>query len=241
MPEIYHTKISYLSQNSWTSERGASKFLDQVILSTEQTEYGGYGCVVNGFKVTPGTGMSVNVNPATNSDGHCLIKYNNFAYLGWLEEIYNLTISGSDQASDRITLVVAYVDLSVTFSASDDIIEAPDVLKIVAIDGTPGSNPSAPSISQIQSAVGLNNPYIVLASIRVGAGTSTITDITDLTPQISAKLNPDIGMDPDNTYAAGFLQPDPNKGKKTRIVITGPNESVAAIPGIELVWLRKKR
>lgn len=243
--ENFNTRVAYRDDNSWTSERGASKFIDQMIQSTEQTQFRGYGAVLNGFKVTPGPGMSVIVNTKDDgSDGHILIKYNSYCYLGWIQEPYTLAISGADQALPRITLVVAYIDLSVTYDEADKIIEAPTVLKFKAVDGIPNNNPAAPSVATIQSEIGLNNPYVVLASVLVGANTGTIptSNITDYTQTLKARLSEDLGFDPENTYVTGVLQPAPNKGVKTRIVITGPTAATpAAIPGVELIWLRKKR
>lgn len=244
MADIFHTRVAYRDNDAWTSERGASKFLDQLISSTKQTKYQGEGCVINGFKVTAGSGMSVNVNDNNGLDAHLMIKYNNYSYLGWLTETCNLTISGSDQGLPRRTVIVAYIDLAVEFIKDDNIIESPDVLKFKAVDGTPNSNPSDPSISIIQSAIGLNNPYVVLASILVPAGSGAISsgNITDLTQDLKAKLSPNVGLDPNNTYVTGVLQASPNTNVKTRIVVTGPDAATpAAIPGVELIWLRRRR
>lgn len=242
--DIYHTRVAYRDNDAWTSERGASKFIDQLITSTKQSKYQGEGCVINGFKVTPGSGMSVNVNDNNGADGHIMIKYNSYSFLGWITANYNLTISGADQALPRRTVVVAYIDLSVEFNKEDNIIESPNVLKFIAIDGVPNANPSDPSVSSIQSAVGLNNPYVVLASIYIPSGSGSIAsgNITDLTADLKAKLSSYITFDPDSTYVTGVLQAAPNSGVKTRIVVTGPTAATpAAIPGVELIWLRRRR
>lgn len=241
----FNTRVAYRDDNSWTSERGASKFIDQMIQSTEQKQFRGHGAVLNGFKVTPGNGMQAVVNNKEDgTDGHIVIKYNSYCYLGWIQEPCPITISGSDQALPRITLIVAYIDLAVTYQESDKVIEAPTVLKFKAVDGIPNNNPAAPSIATIQSEIGLNNPYVVLASILVQPNTGSISDsnITDYTQDLKAKLSDDMGFDPENTYVTGILQPAPNKGVKTRIVVTGPDAATpAAIPDVELIWLRKKR
>lgn len=242
--DIYHTRVAYRDNDAWTSERGASKFLDQLIASTKQTKYQGEGCVINGFKVTPGSGMSVKINDNNGADGHVMIKYNSYSFLGWITAAYTLPISGSDQALPRRTVIVAYIDLSVEFNKEDNIIESPDVLKFKAVDGVPNSNPSDPSVSTIQSAIGLNNPYVVLASVYVPNGASSIQtgNITDLTADLKAKLSSYVSLDPNNTYVTGVLQAAPNNGVKTRIVITGPTAATpAAIPGVELIWLRRRR
>lgn len=241
----YTTRLAYRGNNSWTGERGASKFIDQFIKSAKQERYGGWGCVINGFSLTPGGKMSVNINTkADGQDGHCMIRYANYAYLGWLVATHNVELTGADQGLPRITLIVAYVDLNVDFIESDRIMEAPGVLKFKAIDGTPAASPTPPSIAQIQSELGLNNPYVVLGEVRVPKGVNDITqgDITDYTKdEIKAIMSPDIEFDKENSYVAGVYQCAPNLGQKTRIVITGPNAQIPeAIPGVEIIWIRKK-
>lgn len=242
--DIYHTRVAYRDNDAWTSERGASKFIDQIIASVKQTKYQGEGCVLNGFKVTPGSGLSVDINDFNGDDGHLMIRYNNYSYLGWITANYNLVLSGADQALPRRSVIVAYIDLTVEFVETDNVIESPDVLKFKAIDGVPNANPSDPSVSSIQSAIGLNNPYIVLASVLVPAGASTLSsgNITDYTSELKATISESVGFDPNNTYVTGVVQPAPNAGVKTRIVITGPNAATpSAIPGVELIWLRRRR
>ena len=246
MNNEYGTYVAYLDANSWTSERGASKFIDNMIKS-ESIGKGDLGCVFNGFKVVPSSseGLYVTIKArssvADKEDGHCLIRYNDYAYLGWLESDYELELEASAQALNRISYIVAYIDKTIEFEESDNIVEAPSVLKLVEVPGTDSATATAPTKNQIQNIVGVNNPYIILASINVPANTTRITsaNITDLRKM--AQLSGDVFLDYENSFTAGFYQPSPNLNQKTRIVITGPNASTpAAIPGIQLIWLKRK-
>lgn len=241
----YHTYLAYRDNNAWTSERGAGKFLDQ-LFKEQSWGKGDHGCVVNGFKVTQNTSgadffVTINSADSTNgkSDGHCLINYTDYAYLGWQEADYNLEIDGASQSLNRISYVVAYVDRDITYVESDKIVESPSVLKFAEVKGSEASSPNAPTKTQIQNVVGVNNPYIILAEIRINANASAITNSMITDRRKKASFSPDFTLDPDDSWTTGFY--DAGDSTKTRIVVTGPNASTpAAIPGVRLIWLRKK-
>ena len=65
----------------------------------------------------------------------------------------------------EVDKLVAYVDRGMTFSEGD--INNPGALKIVDVTGNPGNPATAPTSTQIQSAVGAGNPYVELATISV--------------------------------------------------------------------------
>lgn len=83
-------------------------------------------------------------------------------------------------SSPRIDYVVAYIDKSVA-AVQSPVNNTNDVLKFVAISGTPATSPVVPTAAQIQSKVGAANPYIILAQVAVAANATTITtpNITD--------------------------------------------------------------
>ncbi|MGO4470326.1 hypothetical protein AB4Y95_00105 [Arthrobacter sp. M-10] len=86
-------------------------------------------------------------------------------------------------ASPRIDYVLAYIDKSVAGSTSGgNVNNTNNVLKFASVAGTPSGSPVVPTLSQIQTAIGPANPYIILAQVAVGASVSTITNpnITDL-------------------------------------------------------------
>jgi hypothetical protein len=89
---------------------------------------------------------------------------------------YQVTIENNSSGLDRIDSIVLYVDLGASPDAA-----ATNVAKLVAVKGTAGASPTAPSSAQIESEVGADNPYIVLADVEVDNGVTEIfnADITD--------------------------------------------------------------
>lgn len=240
----YHTYVAYRDNNAWTSERGAGKFMD-LFLKSGTLGKGDKGAVINGMKVIPGSSamqviIQANDGTSTATDGHCIIKYDDYSYLCWQDSNYTLTLDGSSQSQNRISYIVAYIDRDIEYEEQNKIVESPSVLKFAEVKGSESSNPATPTRNQIQAVTGVNNPYIVLAEVRITAGTSTITTAMITDRRIRGYLSGDLGLDPENSYVTGFYQPDTNK-TKTRIIVTGPNAATpAAIPGVQLVWLRKK-
>lgn len=89
------------------------------------------------------------------------------------------TVSTANSTNPRIDAVVIYIDTNV--AASQAVANNENRTKAVVVAGTPATNPSAPTASQIKAQIGTANPYEVIAEIRVGAGTTSILDanITD--------------------------------------------------------------
>ena len=89
------------------------------------------------------------------------------------------SVTTANSANPRIDAVVIYIDTNVT--ASQAVANNENRTKAVVVPGTPATNPSAPTPSQIKAKIGASNPYEVIAEIRVNAGTTTILDsvITD--------------------------------------------------------------
>lgn len=244
----YHTYVAYRDNNSWTSERGAAKFIDAFVKSGAHSGKGDKGCVISGMKVVqnpngPDFTVTIKANDGTseNTEGHCLIHYDDYGYLCWQDADYSLTIDGASQSLARISYVVAYIDRDTTFVEGDHIVESPSIMKFAEVKGSEAANPSAPTLAQIQAVTGINNPYIILAEIKITASMSSITDAAITDRRIRGRINGDFSLDPDNSWTTGFLQAAPNSGAKTRIVVTGPNASTpAAIPGVDLIWIRRK-
>lgn len=240
----YHTYVAYRDNNAWTSERGASKFMD-LFLKSGTLGKGDKGAIINGMKVIPGPStmqvtVQANDGTSTATDGHCILKYDDYSYLCWQDSDYTLTLDGSSQNQTRISYIVAYIDRDIEYEEADKVIESPSVLKFIEVKGSEASSPVAPSKTQIQDVIGVNNPYIILAEVKITAGVSSITSNMITDRRIHGYLSGDLQLDVDNSYVAGFLQANSAK-TKTRIVVTGPNASTpAAIPGVQLIWLRKK-
>lgn len=244
----YGTYLAYSDNNSWTTERGASKFISSLIPASS-IGVGDKGAVINGFVVEQNStpGMSVKIMPTeqgdSQTDGHCIISRNDYCYFGWMSADYELTIGTASATYPRISYIVAYVDTSISYEQEDDVVESPGVLQFKEIKGIPASTPVPPTTADIQNAVGVGNPYIVLASIVVPiSATSIVTDnIEDLREMaaIDESIFNRSGGDGE-LYASGLFQANTAQ-TKTKIVITEANASTpAAIPGVQLVWLRKQ-
>lgn len=89
------------------------------------------------------------------------------------------SVTTANSANPRIDAVVIYIDTNV--AASQAVANNENRTKAIVVPGTPATNPSAPTPSQIKAKIGASNPYEVIAEIRVNAGTTTILDsvITD--------------------------------------------------------------
>ena len=89
------------------------------------------------------------------------------------------SVTTANSANPRIDAVVIYVDTNV--AASQAVANNENRTKAVVVPGTPATNPSTPTPSQIKAKIGASNPYEIIAEIRVNAGTTTIIDavITD--------------------------------------------------------------
>ena len=89
----------------------------------------------------------------------------------------NVSISNNASGNPRIDTVVVYADL-----AQSPNTDASNVILYASVDGTPASSPTAPSDSDIETAIGANNPYERLATVAVDSGETEIldADITDV-------------------------------------------------------------
>lgn len=106
-----------------------------------------------------------------------------YFYYGWVTSEVSVTITANASGNPRIDLIVAYVDLSVVSSSSND---NPGALAFAAVAGTPAATPSAPTASAVTTAIGAANPYVILAQVSVANGFATITNgnITDMRPHV---------------------------------------------------------
>mgnify|MGYP001076454609 CR=1 FL=1 len=134
------------------------------------------GDVIDGFTVTPGTGLKVVLAP-----GNAMIRYGSAAVasarIASLVANFNLTIETADVSNPRIDLVVLYIDNAVNLpdgTPSTANLDGKGVAKAKIVKGTAAATPAAPNATAIQSSVGAGNPYTVLAQVRVNAGVSVI-------------------------------------------------------------------
>ena len=127
-----------------------------------------------------------------------------------------IAITGNSSGNPRITSIVLYVDKTAT--PADDS-QGDDVAFIEAVDGTPAASPSAPLAANIESAIGANNPYIVLANVTVASGATGISNanIAQVAPRAFLKT-------PKPTYVlpyAASVTPDYLNGDQQKVTLTG--------------------
>ncbi len=89
----------------------------------------------------------------------------------------NIVVTANSSGNPRIDAVVAYIDLSASPDAT-----VTNVYKRVVVAGTPAASPVIPDDTAIGTAIGASNPYMILASVSVANGASSITnaEITDM-------------------------------------------------------------
>ena len=126
-----------------------------------------------------GANMSVDV-----AIGDAALATTSYIYWGWSDAVNNVVIAAADPTNPRIDALVAYVDLSVVSSASNN---NPGALKFVAVAGTAAASPVIQSDAAIQASIGAGNPFIKLSSIAVAAlaGNIVNANITDLRTDIA--------------------------------------------------------
>lgn len=140
------------------------------------------GDVINGLAVSANGSPNMTVNVATGSAGIDVGSAGTaYKYFVGLDAIESVAITTANPSNPRNDLIVMYVDVAVTASQSYTN-NSNNMLKLVAVAGTPAASPADPSIANIQAAIGAANPYIILARVVVGAGVTQINsgNITDL-------------------------------------------------------------
>lgn len=172
----------YLSNrdgNGKTSEEGHYKFQTAV--------YQGNVLGENDCKVSETTPASLQVSVSV---GQFKIDTTGYSYTGWINNAATVSVDTPDAANPRITTIVLYVDKDATTSPSPP--NNPGVVKLASIDGTPSATPVAPNDTAIRAEIGIQNPFIRLATINVAALASSITnaDITDV--RVPITINEDI-------------------------------------------------
>ena len=186
------------------------------------------GEIFSGLKVTQSDvlGMTVKV---TKGDGK--IPYQDYAYAFWLDSDETISIANASSTGSRIDRLVAYIDRSMTFKATQ--INNPGLLKFKVVSGTVSTNPIAPTDTIVQNAIGAGNPFITLANIRVTQNTTQITNANiDYTMQVPMRLSKNIST-------PGIQTVD---GTELKFMIIQEGDPLpAAIPNTTLIVLETSR
>ena len=154
---------------------GGGAHSDAAYTAFENAAYG--SCVANAtsLAVSAGSGMSVRI-----AAGDGIISTPSSGKRIQSDAIETVTISAANATYPRIDSVVVYIDNAVqpTTAVIDNV---NGILKFAAVAATPAANPTAPTESMIQAAIGAGNRYMVLADVKVPNGatsmnTATLTD-----------------------------------------------------------------
>lgn len=142
------------------------------------------GSWISGFRVrqTSPVGMNVLIGGESGIPDDLLVRdamSATFPVSNLSTQPVQASVTTANSANPRIDAVVIYIDTNV--AASQTVANNENRTKAIVVPGTPATNPSAPTPSQIKAKIGASNPYEVIAEIRVNAGTTTILDsvITD--------------------------------------------------------------
>ena len=142
------------------------------------------GSWISGFRVRQASpvGMNVLIGGENGTPDDLLVRdamSATFPVSNLSTQPVQASVTTANSANPRIDAVVIYIDTNVT--ASQTVANNENRTKAMVVPGTPATNPSAPTPSQIKAKIGASNPYEVIAEIRVNAGTTTILDsvITD--------------------------------------------------------------
>ena len=134
------------------------------------------GNVNNGLLVKQNNPLSMSVLVEA---GDARIPYQEYGYTWWNNGDLSVGLNTADPSNPRDDVIVAYVDRGET--PDPNVTNNPDIVKIIAVAGSPSASPTPPNNTVIQTSVGAGNPFMILAQVRVGAGVSTISNgnITD--------------------------------------------------------------
>lgn len=137
--------------------------------------------ILSGWACSPKSGMTVQIGGGSDRD--VAIAEDN---AGNRTTINNrsgapieVTISGAPATNNRIDAIVAYVDAAQAGSGATSV-DFPDAVGFITVEGTIAANPSIPDDAAIRAAItadgstGANAYYVVLATILVGTGVTTI-------------------------------------------------------------------
>ena len=137
--------------------------------------------VISGWACSPKSGMIVQIG-GSGSERDVAVAEDNAGNKTTINNRngspVDITLSGASSTGNRIDSIVAYVDNPAQGTSSD--VDYAPACGIIAVKGTVSSNPSAPTNSQIRTAItadGANGTaayYVVLANITVGQGVTTI-------------------------------------------------------------------
>lgn len=137
--------------------------------------------VVSGWACTPKSGMTVQLGGSATVRDVAIAEDNagnKTTINNRLGTPVEITLSGAPVTNSRIDAIVAYVDNPAQGQATD--VDYAEATGIIAVEGTASASPTVPSDADIRSAIttdgasGTTAYYVILATITVGTGVTTI-------------------------------------------------------------------
>lgn len=151
--------------------------------------------IVQGWQCVPKGGMTValggqdlvrDVAIVENDIGQCT-TLNNIS-----TQPIDITLSAAPTLGSRIDVIVGYVTNPP--DSNGELIDNPDACGLIAVESVVTTNPTAPDEAMIREAItadggsGVNAYYVVLATVNIGTGMTTITN-TEITPGAKSLVN----------------------------------------------------
>lgn len=156
-------------------------------------------------------GAEMSVIPSTTigtvvtiTEGYLQIPFNDYAYLGWLEQDVDLQLEANTSDGARYVAIVAYIERGIQYDAS--VTNNPGLLKITEVAGKAGSSPAEVTDSIILNMIGDDNPYVVLAQVYLPSGATAISASNIIDKRVGITLKRGVGL-PEGSYASGVTQP----------------------------------
>lgn len=138
--------------------------------------------IMSGWECIPNTGLNLYIGGTTGrrdvaiaeDDAGNKTTINNIS-----EQPINITISPAPLSNSRIDLIVGYVDSSP--QGTSDEVDNPGACGLIVVKGTVAVSPTEPDDTDIRTAItadgadGIHAYYVILASVTIASGTTTIT------------------------------------------------------------------
>lgn len=138
--------------------------------------------IISGWSVAPSSGMTVNLGGVAGVRDVAIAEGNN-GNRTTIDNIVGapipLTLAAAPATNSRIDAIVAYVNNPPEGSATA--LDNPGACGLISVSSTVASSPSVPTESAIRAAITADGAsgtaafYCVLGTVRVAAGTTTVT------------------------------------------------------------------
>lgn len=153
--------------------------------------------IISGWSASPSSGLTINLGGNGNDRDVAIAEDaagNKTTVNNISQAPVQVTVNAAPASNSRIDAVVAYIEDSPSGSGVTD---NPDVVNLLVVSGTVASSPTIPTDSAIRSAItadgasGSTAYYVILASVRISAGTTDV-DSTMINAGPRVSLNSDI-------------------------------------------------